>query len=103
MLCPKGLIVCYLRVCPKGLSLIRNLRKTNVTNNYLGGLTNIHLLYPFSIDVLVPLHSVVVCHGLFDLIMVIAQYKNPFKPHITVYVRSRVTYRIQYNTVVKRP
>lgn len=75
---------------------------TNVTNNYLGGLTNIYLLYPFSIDVLIPLHSAGVCHGLLDLIMVIARYKNPFKPYITVYLRSRVTYRIQYNTVVKR-
>lgn len=49
---------------------------TNVTNNYLGGLTNIYLLYPFSIDVLIPLHNAGVCHGLLDLIMVIARYKT---------------------------
>jgi hypothetical protein len=55
------------------------------------------------IAVLISLHSIGVYYG-FDLMMVIARYKIPFKPHITVYIRSssQVTYRIQYNTVVKR-
>ena len=35
------------------------------------------------IAVLIPLHSVGVYYGLFDLIMVIARYKISFKPHIT--------------------
>jgi hypothetical protein len=51
------------------------------------------------IAVLISLHSIGVYYG-FDLMMVIARYKIPFKPHITVYIRSsQVKLRIVFNII----